>query len=69
MDGMGRGIVTRGGTRMAPAPAGDGEGSRRTTFAVGRLTWQRSEIRMIEPKRLEARHFAGWEVGGAETVH
>jgi hypothetical protein len=61
-------VVTRGGTRMAPAPAGSGESARRT-FAVGRLTWGRSELRVVEPRRLEARRLVGWEPDAAKTVH
>jgi len=61
-------VVTRGGTRMAPAPAGSGESARRT-FAVGRLTWGRSEMRVVEPRRLESRPLAGWDIEAAETVH
>jgi hypothetical protein len=68
VDGRLGGVVTRVGTRMAPAPAGGPERSARTTFAVGKLTWRRSEIRLVEPRRL-GQH-APWRPGSAaETVH
>ena len=62
MNGMGGG-VTRVGTRMAPAA--DGRGTARTTFAVGRLTSTRSEIRLVQLRG--SRRRAGTE--GDETVH
>ena len=67
--GMGDGVATRVSTRMAPAPARGGAGSARTTFAVGKLTRQRSEIRVVEPGRLEPRRGARWAVDTAQTVH
>ena len=74
MSGMGRGtggggVVTRVSARMAPAPARGPVGPSRTTFAVGKLSCQRSEIRIVEPRRLEARRNARWAADAVETVH
>jgi hypothetical protein len=67
MSGMGGGgAMTRDGTRMAPAPApGEGAGSCRTTFVVGKITWRRREMRLVERRGNVPAHRAG----GAETVH
>ena len=72
MSGMGGGTgggVTRISTRMAPAPARGPVGPSRTTFAVGKLSWRRSEIRVVEPRRLEARRNLRWAADAVETVH
>jgi hypothetical protein len=62
-------LVTRvSTTRMAPAPAGgrsSTEGSARTTFAVGKITRRRSEMRTVV--RSTAVRFR--VAAGAETVH
>ena len=63
----GRVVVIQVSTRMTPAPAGGSstEGTSRTTFAVGKITRRRSEIRSVEPKT----GFWSQRTGGAETVH
>jgi hypothetical protein len=66
MSGMGGGVVSRSSTRMAPAPAGGVERSVRRTFAVGKLSWRRSEIRLVEARRLAR---PSTRNAGAETVH
>ena len=67
MSGMGGG--TGGGvavTRVYPDGAARGAvGTTRRTFAVGKLTWRRSEIRVVETRHAPgSRH-----PGGGETVH
>jgi hypothetical protein len=63
------GEVTQVGTRMAPAAARGAAGSMRRTFAVGKLTWQRSELRVVETRRLERRDARRLAQRAAETVH
>jgi len=59
------GEVTQVGTRMAPAAARSAVGSGRRTFAVGKLTPNRSELRVVETRgALGSRRRRG-----GETVH
>jgi hypothetical protein len=64
----GKVVVTQVSTRMAPAPAGGHggtDGSSRTTFAVGKITRRRREVRSIQPTRS-----VPWTPSDAsETVH
>jgi hypothetical protein len=68
----GRVVVIQVSTRMAPAPAGgrsSTEGASRTTFAVGKISRRRSEIRSVAPKAGLKTGLWSRRGGGAETVH
>jgi hypothetical protein len=59
------GEVAQVSTRMAPAAAQGAVGSTRRTFAVGKLTWRRSEIRVVETRQGPGSRHSG----GNEIVH
>jgi len=63
----GRVVVIQVSARMAPAPAGGSstEGASRMTFAVGKITRRRREIRSVQPRT----GLRSGAAAGVETVH